>query len=56
VRKYADVGGEITSAVKAFRDDVKNRAYPNDAESYHLPKDTQTSLETISERKRALRK
>jgi 3-methyl-2-oxobutanoate hydroxymethyltransferase len=56
VRKYADVGGEITSAVKAFREDVKNRAYPNDAESYHLPKDTQTSLETISERKRALRK
>jgi 3-methyl-2-oxobutanoate hydroxymethyltransferase len=56
VRKYADVGGEITSAVKAFRDDVKNRAYPNDAESYHLPKDTQASLETISERKRALRK
>jgi 3-methyl-2-oxobutanoate hydroxymethyltransferase len=56
VRKYADVGQEISSAVTAFREDVKNRAYPNDAESYHLPKDTQQSLETITERKRALRK
>jgi 3-methyl-2-oxobutanoate hydroxymethyltransferase len=56
VRKYAEVGSEITSAVKAFRDDVKNRAYPNDAESYHLPKETQSSLDAISERKRALRK
>lgn len=56
VRRYADVGGEITQAVKAYRDDVRNRAYPNDAESYHLPKETQASLEAISERKRALRK
>ena len=56
VRRYADIGGAITDAVKGFRDDVKNRAYPNDAESYHLPKDTQSALETISERKRALRK
>ncbi len=56
VRRYADVGGEITRAVKDFREDVKNRAYPNDAESYHLPKDTQVSLDTITERKRALRK
>jgi 3-methyl-2-oxobutanoate hydroxymethyltransferase len=56
VRCYADVGGEISNAVKAFRDDVKNHEYPNDAESYHLPKDTQASLDTIAERKRALRK
>jgi 3-methyl-2-oxobutanoate hydroxymethyltransferase len=56
VRRYADIGGEISSAVRAFRDDVKNGRYPNDAESYHLPKDTQASLETIAERKRALRK
>lgn len=56
VRQYANVGNEITSAVKAFRDDVKNGAYPNDAESYHLPKDTQASLDIFAERKRALRK
>ena len=56
VRRYADLSNEITGAVTAFREDVKNRAYPSDAESYHLPKDTRISLETMAERKRALRK
>src|SRR5206468_1449434 len=56
VRQYTNVGEEITTAVKAFREDVKNRAYPNDSESYHLPKDTQASLEMFADRKRALRK
>ncbi len=56
VRRYADVAGEITNAVKAYREDVKNREYPNDTESYHLPKDTRASLEAIAARKNAMRK
>jgi len=35
VRKYADLAGEISRAVGAFRDDVKAGAFPSDAESYH---------------------
>ena len=54
VRRYAEVGKVITDAVLSFKEDVKSGAYPADAESYHLPKDTQSSLHAIAERKRAL--
>lgn len=54
VRRYAEVGKVITDAVLSFKEDVKSGAYPSDAESYHLPKDTQASLHAIAERKRAL--
>lgn len=54
VRRYAEVGKVITDAVLSFKEDVKSGAYPSDAESYHLPKETQSSLHAIAERKRAL--
>jgi 3-methyl-2-oxobutanoate hydroxymethyltransferase len=54
VRRYADVGSVISNAVHAFQEDVKSGAYPADAESYHLPKETQAALQTIAERKRAV--
>lgn len=54
VRRYADLASIITQAVHAYADDVKARAYPSDAESYHLPKDTLSALEAIAERKRAM--
>ncbi len=56
VRRYADVGAIVSDAVKSFKDDVHSGGYPNDAESYHLPKDTQATLETIRIRKRSMRK
>lgn len=54
VRRYADVGAVITNAVLSFKQDVKSGAYPADSESYHLPKETQSALHAIAERKRAL--
>jgi 3-methyl-2-oxobutanoate hydroxymethyltransferase len=54
VRRYADLGEVITSAVRGYRDDVKGRSYPGDPESYHLPKDTMLALQAIAERKRAM--
>ena len=54
VRRYADLGAVITNAVHSYADDVKARAYPSDAESYHLPKDTLSALQAIAERKRAM--
>jgi 3-methyl-2-oxobutanoate hydroxymethyltransferase len=56
VRRYADAAALITDAVHAFRADVVSRQYPSDEESYHLPKDTQAALETVLDRKHAMRR
>ena len=56
VRHYGDGAGLIAEAVQAFRADVGSRQYPEDGESYHLPKETREGLETVLERKRALRR
>jgi 3-methyl-2-oxobutanoate hydroxymethyltransferase len=56
VRRYGDAAALITGAVQAFRADVAGRHYPSDEESYHLPKETRASLETVLERKRAMRR
>ncbi|MGA7343692.1 MAG: 3-methyl-2-oxobutanoate hydroxymethyltransferase [Terracidiphilus sp.] len=37
VRRYAELGALIRSAVEHYREDVEHRAFPSDAESYHLP-------------------
>ncbi len=56
VRRYVDLTAQITNAVKAFQADVKSHQYPSDAESYHLPKETKAALETVLERKEAMRR
>jgi len=56
VRRYGDAAAEITHAVQAFRADVVSRQYPADNESYHLPAETRQALETLLERKRAMRR
>jgi hypothetical protein len=37
VRRYADAATLIRTAVEHYREDVEHRAFPSDAESYHLP-------------------
>ena len=56
VRRYGDAAAEITHAVQAYRADVHSHQYPSDAESYHLPKETKAALDTVLERKRAMRR
>ena len=56
VRRYGDGAALITQAVEAFRADVRARRYPGDEESYHLPVEAKQALETVLERKRALRR
>jgi 3-methyl-2-oxobutanoate hydroxymethyltransferase len=56
VRRYGDAAALITQAVQAFRADVVSGQYPSDSESYHLPKETQTALETVLERKRSMQR
>jgi 3-methyl-2-oxobutanoate hydroxymethyltransferase len=56
VRRYGDASALITDAVQAFRADVKSHAYPSDEESYHLSKEAKAGLDTVLERKRAMRR
>src|SRR6202011_3787471 len=56
VRRYGDAAALITHAVQAFRADVKSHQYPSDEESYHLQKGTKAALETVLERKWAMRR
>jgi 3-methyl-2-oxobutanoate hydroxymethyltransferase len=55
VHRYGDMKALIAGAIQAFRDDVAGRHYPTDKESYHLPKEIITSLETVLMRKHAMR-
>ena len=55
VRQYGDAAALISNVAQAFRADVIAHKYPADEESYHLPRDTRAALETINERKRAIR-
>jgi len=36
-RQYADLSGVISQAVTAYCNDVRQRSFPSDAESYHAP-------------------
>ncbi|HEX3663285.1 MAG TPA: 3-methyl-2-oxobutanoate hydroxymethyltransferase [Acidobacteriaceae bacterium] len=45
VRPYGDAAALFRSAIDGYRRDVEERAFPNDAESYHLPKDVAAALE-----------
>src|SRR5260370_3368019 len=56
VRRFGDATALITHAVEAFRADVVSGRNPSDAESYHLPKETRAAIETVLERKRAMRR
>jgi len=56
VRQYADVAGIIRHALESYKADVETGAFPSDEESYHLPAETRQAMESIAERKRAMRK
>ena len=46
VRRYADAGALIRSAIESYREDVERRAFPSDDESYHLPETVRRVLES----------
>ena len=45
VRRYADAAELFRNAISAYRDDVVERRYPSEEESYHLPKSARTAAE-----------
>jgi 3-methyl-2-oxobutanoate hydroxymethyltransferase len=54
VRQYGDATALITNAVAQFKTDVETKNFPADNESYHLPREVQSALQSIRERKRAM--
>ena len=44
VRRYGDASALFRSAVEGYRRDVEARAFPADAESYHLPREVAEAL------------
>ncbi len=46
VRRYADAGALIRSAIEHYREDVERRAFPSDEESYHLASAVRREFET----------
>ena len=44
VRRYADLGSQMREAITKYREDVTARAFPSDAESYHLAADARVEL------------
>jgi 3-methyl-2-oxobutanoate hydroxymethyltransferase len=48
VRRYADVGAIVTSAVSQYAADVRTGAFPSDAESYHGSSELQQAFSVPS--------
>jgi 3-methyl-2-oxobutanoate hydroxymethyltransferase len=46
VRHYGDAAALFRSAVEHYREDVEHRAFPSDAESYHLPESARRSSQS----------
>src|SRR5260370_15692879 len=54
VRRYGYAAALFTQSVQAFKSDVVSHQFPNDSESYHLPKETRAALETVWKAKQSL--
>jgi 3-methyl-2-oxobutanoate hydroxymethyltransferase len=55
VRRYADAAGLIRDAIGHYREEVEQRAFPSDEESYHLPEAVLRALDA-AEKKTTLRR
>jgi 3-methyl-2-oxobutanoate hydroxymethyltransferase len=51
-RQYADADAFFSSALVQYREDVTTRAFPSDAESYHLPREVHAAFASRNPRVR----
>ena len=49
VRRYADASALFHSAIEHYREDVEHRAFPSDAESYHLPESARPASGAVAD-------
>ena len=52
VRRYADAGTLIRSAIEHYREDVEHHAFPSDEESYHLPESVRNTLDEVGAKRK----
>lgn len=52
VRQYGDAVGLFRTAIEGYLQDVEQRAFPNENESYHLSKETRTAFESSTSLRR----
>ena len=45
VRQYADASALFRSAIEGYMHDVEARSFPDESESYHLPKEATAAFE-----------
>jgi 3-methyl-2-oxobutanoate hydroxymethyltransferase len=50
VKKYADVAGVVTSAMKAYVADVKNKAFPEEQHCYHMLEGEEAGFRELAKR------
>jgi 3-methyl-2-oxobutanoate hydroxymethyltransferase len=55
VRRYAEAGTLIRSAIEEYRREVEQHTFPSDAESYHLPEPVRRVLEATEKKTGTLR-
>lgn len=48
VRRYAHLADDAVEAVRAFFDDVESGAFPSEAETYHMPPESEEILRNLS--------
>ena len=48
VRQYANLADDAVIAIEAFFDDVESGAFPSDAETYHMPAESEEILRNLS--------
>jgi 3-methyl-2-oxobutanoate hydroxymethyltransferase len=48
VRQYANLADDAVVAIEAFFDDVESGAFPSDAETYHMPAESEEILRNLS--------
>jgi 3-methyl-2-oxobutanoate hydroxymethyltransferase len=48
VRQYANLADDAVVAIETFFDDVESGAFPSDAETYHMPADSEEILRNLS--------
>ena len=48
VRQYANLADDAVIAIEAFFDDVESGAFPSDAETYHMPAESEDILRNLS--------
>ena len=46
-RRYAEVGKMVQDAIKAYADDVRNSAFPTDANSFSMAPEEEAQLQEL---------